>query len=48
MEMLSPTSRFGWTNASFIRGLSLLNPRAKQALEELTPYEDYENGEKQG
>ena len=36
-------SRFGWTNASVIHGLSLLDDHAKQALAKCTTYEDYAN-----
>lgn len=34
-------SRFGWTNASIIHGLSLLGDDAKRALGKCVPYEVY-------
>ncbi len=33
--------RFGWTNASYIHGLSLLSLHAKRALGVCAPYEVY-------
>jgi hypothetical protein len=34
--------RFGWTNASFQYGLSIINPRMRRALEMCAPYETYD------
>lgn len=38
--------RFGWTNASFIHGLSLLGLHAKRALGVCAPYEVYAKARK--
>ena len=40
-QRLIENSRFGWTNASYIHGLSLLGLHAKRALGVLAPYEVY-------
>lgn len=35
------STRFGWTNASYVYGLEILNTHAKRALGVLAPYEVY-------
>lgn len=37
--------RFGWTNASYLHGLSLLSLDARRALGMDVPYEAYAKGE---
>lgn len=39
-------ARFGWTNSSFIVGLSLLDDSAKAALGACVPYDVYQAGKK--
>ena len=41
--MLTQCCRFGWTNASYIHGLSILSLHAKRALGVGAPYEVYAN-----
>jgi len=38
--------RFGWTNASYLYGLSLMNLHAKRALGVHAPYEAYAEAKK--
>jgi alpha,alpha-trehalase len=40
-DMTDMTCRFGWTNASYVYGLSLLSLHAKRALGVNAPYEVY-------
>ena len=42
--MLIQECRFGWTNASYLHGLSLLGLDARHALGQGAPYEVYAKG----
>jgi hypothetical protein len=42
LQPLTMSYRFGWTNASFQYGLSIINPRMRRALEMCAPYEAYD------
>ena len=39
--MLTRVERFGWVNASYVVGLSIINIHMKRALGTLTPYETF-------
>lgn len=39
--LLTIADSFGWTNASYIHGLSILGTHAKRALGVCASYEDY-------
>jgi len=38
--------RFGWVNASYVVGLTYLDPYMRRALEALTPWETYKKAAK--
>lgn len=46
--MLNECDRFGWTNASYIHGLSLLGTHAKRALGVGASYETYAKAKETG
>ena len=39
--MLTSVGRFGWVNASYVVGLSIINTHMRRALGTLTPYETF-------
>ena len=39
--MLTNAGRFGWVNASYVVGLSIINIHMRRALGTLTPYETF-------
>jgi hypothetical protein len=40
-RVLTSVERFGWVNASYVVGLSMINIHMKRALGTLTPYETF-------
>jgi alpha,alpha-trehalase len=41
VQSANPNARFGWVNASYIYGLSLMNNHMKRALGAMTPYDTF-------
>ena len=41
VRMLTSVERFGWVNASYVVGLSILNVHMKRALGTLTSYDKF-------